>query len=166
MTTREYQELLADLIAERDKIFNQIALLKSEVEQRHHFSMYGVSTNAEMIREVTAVLAQDGKWHYPGPIPPKRKKIMEVKLFDTYISRVPPSEFQHRERPYKVTDYPNDWHFLVGITPNFLTGTPIEAWAQEIADNLQRHVAVRYHYEKVSETDEGMITEIFSPKNQ
>ena len=80
MTIREYQELLANLIAERDKIFNQIALLKSEAEQRHHFSMYGVSTNAEMIREVTAVLAQAGKWHYPEKIEPltKGRKMFEA----------------------------------------------------------------------------------------
>lgn len=166
MKVRDYQDLLANLIAERDKIFNQIAILESEKERRYHFSMYGVSTNAEMIREVTAVLAQEGKWHYPDPILPPPKNLMEVKLFDIYISRVSPSEFQHRERPYKVGGYPEDWHFLVGITPNFLTGTPIEEWAQQTADSLQRHVAIRYHYEKVSETDEGMITEIFTPQTQ
>lgn len=93
----------------------------------------------------------------------KLETVMEVKLFDTYISRVEPSKFRHRERPYDVSKYPNDWHFLVGITPNFLTGTPIEEWAQETADNLQRHVAIRYHYKKVSEIDKGMITEIFTP---
>lgn len=91
---------------------------------------------------------------------------MEVLMFDIYISRVEPSQFQHRKRPYEVSKYPCDWHFLVGITPNFLTGTPIEYWAQETADNLQRHVAIRYHYKKLSETDKGMLTEIFSPRSQ
>lgn len=91
---------------------------------------------------------------------------MEVKLFDTYISRVEPSQYQHGKRPYDVSKHPSDWHFLVGITPNFLTGTPIEDWAQETADRIQRHVAIRYHYKKVSGSDKGMITEIFTPKNE
>ena len=94
----------------------------------------------------------------------KIETVMEVKLFDTYISRIEPSQFQHRKRPYDVSRHPCDWHFLVGITPNFLTGTPIEDWAQETADNLQRHVAIRYHYKKVSESDDGMLTEIFTPE--
>lgn len=89
---------------------------------------------------------------------------MEVKLFDIYISRVEPRQFQHRKRPYDVSQFPCDWHFLIGITPNFLTGTPIEEWAQETADNLKRHVAIRYHYKKMYESDKAMITEIFTPK--
>ena len=31
---------------------------------------------------------------------------MEVKLFDIYISRVEPRQFQHRKRPYDVSQYP------------------------------------------------------------
>ena len=63
MTVRDYQTLLGNLIAQRDKIFNQIALLKDPKARKHHRSMYGVSTNAEMIREVTPVLVAHGKWH-------------------------------------------------------------------------------------------------------
>ena len=64
MTIREYQNLLANLIAERDKVWNQIALLP-ENERKMQFTMFRLSVNAEMIREVSAVLAQEGKYHYP-----------------------------------------------------------------------------------------------------
>ena len=79
MTIRDYQNLLGNLIAERDKIFNQIALLNDPEARKHHRSMYGVSTNAEMIREVKAVCVQAGKWHIPEPTDyshalPRRKR--------------------------------------------------------------------------------------------
>ena len=63
MTIREYQDLLGNLIAERDRIFNQISMVKNEKERKHHFSMYQVSTNASMIREVSTYLTYHKKWH-------------------------------------------------------------------------------------------------------
>ena len=62
MTIREYQELLGNLIAERDKVNNQIAMVKDKKERQHHRSMFQLSTNASMIREVSGLLAQHGLW--------------------------------------------------------------------------------------------------------
>jgi len=66
MSDKDYQWLLANLIAERDKIFNQIALLEDAEHRQYHFDMYGVSTNAEMIREVIAIVKGLDKWHIGG----------------------------------------------------------------------------------------------------
>ena len=65
LSIRNKQWLLANLIAERDKIFNQISMLKVESQRKYHFSRYHASTNCEMIREISEVVRQSGKWHIP-----------------------------------------------------------------------------------------------------
>ena len=59
MTIENYQNLYNHLIKERVKIFGAIDAVEDAEERARLKSMYGVSTNAAMICEVGAVLAED-----------------------------------------------------------------------------------------------------------
>ena len=60
-----YSYWLANLIAERDKIWNQIATIEDSEQRQIEFSRYrATSLCMQMIREISAVCEQDGHWHY------------------------------------------------------------------------------------------------------
>lgn len=85
--------------------------------------------------------------------------IDEVKCLDIYICRIPPT---HRDiddatqtEHYCLEKY---WSYLLGVQPQYVEqGTTAEEWAQQKANELNRHVAIRFHYDK------GWILAVFSP---
>ena len=60
-----YSYWLANLIAERDKMWNRIALIEDPKQRDSEFFRYrATSLCMQMIRELSAICAQDGYWHY------------------------------------------------------------------------------------------------------
>ena len=86
----------------------------------------------------------------------------EVKLIDIYICNIEPTHgaisFAVREpKNYKY------WTFIIGVTPNFITGEKYEEFGQNMASRINRHVLLKYHYPVASETDIATIAELFTP---
>ena len=66
MKDHYYSYWLANLIAERDKIWNQISLIDDPKQRQLEFDRFRMTSLCmQMIYEITGMCSQSGHWHYP-----------------------------------------------------------------------------------------------------
>ena len=86
-----------------------------------------------------------------------------TKLIDIYICKVETS-VANRDAFHNKTLDPREWEFMLGVTPKWLaTVLSPDEWAKEKAQNLNRHIALRFHCNSDNIMETNMPIEIYSP---